>query len=42
MTWPTTLVALVAGILRSRAALQIENLALRHHVGPENSNARPS
>ena len=29
----TTLVAILSSILRSRAALQLENLALRHQIG---------
>jgi hypothetical protein len=33
MTWPSTLFAMITGVLRSRAALEIENPALRHQLG---------
>src|ERR1700751_5901375 len=33
LIFPTTLLASLASIFRSRAALQLENLALRHQIG---------
>ena len=33
MAWLSILLSMVSGILRSRASLQIENLALRHQLG---------
>lgn len=33
MAWLTTLLGMLIGVLRSRAAVQIESLALRHQPG---------
>ncbi len=33
MTWLRTLLAMITGIIRSHATIQIENLALRHQLG---------